>query len=135
MNKFLPLILALAVGLGGYIYFNPKVLTGSGIEKVYIYNHDDYKTKKPLPFIKLEKQNLIDIVINTINSSHMTEAELSVTESNYVLDMFYKKDEKETFYLWLNKDTKNAMYQDKNDVGFHIITEDDTSKLKTLIFR
>lgn len=135
MKKLFPLILALAIGLGGYLYFNPKVLTSSGIEKVYIYTHKDYKTKKPLPFIKLEKQNLIDIVVNTINSSHSIDKELSVAESNYVLDIFYKKDDKQTFYLWLNQDTKNAMYQNKNDVGFHVITEDDTSKLKTLIFR
>lgn len=135
MKKIFPLLLAIAIGLSGYLYFNQNILTSRGIEKVFIYSHDEYKEKKPLPFIKVEKQNLINIVIDTINSSQDIDRELSVTEYHYVLDIIYEENNKETFYLWINEDTNNAMYQNKNDLSFHVITQDDTNKLKTLIFR
>ncbi len=136
MKKFFPLLLAIAVGLSGYLYFNQKVLSTSGIEQVHIYTKDDYNSKKPYPFIKLEEQNLIDIVVSTINSAEITNREMSATSPNYVLDIIYSKNKKETFLLWLNEDTTSAMYKNKNkDALVHIASKKDTGRLNTLIFR
>lgn len=135
MKRFFPLILAITIGLSGYLYFNQKVITKYGIEKVIIYTSDEYKAKKPSPSIKLEKQNLIDIIVDTINSSETLDREINVNDANYVLDVIYSKDKKETFFLWINENTTSAMYQNKSEVNFHIVSKEDTIKLKTLIFR
>ena len=91
---------------------------------------------KPYPFIKLEEQNLIDIVVSTINSAEITNREMSATSPNYVLDIIYSKNKKETFLLWLNEDTTSAMYKNKNkDALVHIASKKDTGRLNTLIFR
>lgn len=137
MKKFFPLLLAIAVGLGGYLYFNQKIVSTSGIEQINIYHNDDYNDKNLSPFIKLEKQKFIKIVINTINSAETTDREMNSTPQNLVLDIVYSKDKKETFWLWLNENTTSAMYtkQNKDDMSFHILSKKDTNKLKTLIFR
>lgn len=135
MRKFLPLILAILIGLSGYLYFNQKVLSASGIEQVYIYNNDDYKSKNPSPFMKLEQQSLIDTVVKTINSSESVNRELSTTPPNYVFDIIYSKNKKETFYLWINEDTSSAMYKNKDDSTVHIVSKEDTNRLNTLVIR
>ncbi len=135
MKKLFPLILAIAIGLGGYLYFNQSVLPKSKVDKVLFYDTTEYKKKKPSPIIKLEKKDPINIVVKTINSSHNIEKDTGVTDHNYVLEMIYSKDKKQVFYLWLNEDTTSAMFQNKEDVAFHIVSKDDTNKLKTLMFR
>lgn len=137
MKKFFPLILAIVIGLSGYLYFNQKVLPTSGVEQVAIYNSDDYKSKNPSPFMKLEKQKPIDTVVKTINSSESVSRELGTTPHNYVVDIIYSKNKKETFFLWINEDTSSAMYKNKNkdDSVFHIVSKEDTNRLNTLIFR
>ena len=135
MRKIFPLLIAIAVGLGGFLYFKQDVLINSKIDKIFIYTNEEYKTKKPSPFIKLEKDNPIDIVVDTINSSHNTKREMDVTEPNYVLDLLNSKDEKQVFSLWINENTTSAMYQREKGVNFYIVSKKDTNKLKTLIFR
>ena len=135
MRKIFPLLIAIAVGLSGFLYFKEDVLINSKIDKIFIYTNEEYKTKKPSPFIKLEEDNPIDIVVDTINSSHNAKGEIEVTEPNYVLDVIDSKDEKQVFSLWLNENTTSAMYQRKKGVNFYIVSKKDTNKLKTLIFR
>lgn len=135
MKKFFPLILALVVGLGGFFYFNQKEVTPSKVDKIYIYDYKEYKNKKPSPFIKVEKKEAIKIVVDTINSSKSTNREISIAEANYVLDVIYSKGKKEVFNLWINENTTSAMYQVKDSGDFLILSDQDTSRLKTLIFR
>lgn len=135
MRKFFPLILAIAIGLGGYFYFNPKVIATSKVDKVVIYTYDEYKSKKPLPFIKLDKSKRINTVLDTINNSEDVGKNLGLSNANYILDIIYLDKSKETFFLWLNENTNNAMYQNKRDKSFYILSTEDTNGLKTLIFR
>lgn len=135
MRKILPLLLAIAVGLGGFLYFKPDVLVNSKIENIFIYTSEEYKSKKPSPFIKLEKANPINIVVETINSSHNIKRKVDVTASNYTLDLVDSDKKMQTFFLWINENTTSAMYQNKNSDNFYIVSKEDTNKLKTLIFR
>lgn len=135
MRKFFPLILAIAIGLGGYFYFNQDELIKSKIDEIFIYVNEDYKSKKPSPFIKLEKENPINIVVDTINSSNNNKSDMDITEPNYVLDVINSKGEKQVFSLWINENTTSAMYQKKNDTNFYIVSKENTNKLNTLIFR
>lgn len=135
MRKILPLLLAIAVGLGGFLYFKQDVLVDSKIENIMIYTTEEYKSKKPSPFIKLEKVNPINIVVETINSSHNTKRKIDLTASNYTLDLVDSDKRIETFFLWINENTTSAMYQNKNSDNFYIVSKEDTNKLKTLIFR
>ncbi len=135
MKKFFPLILAISVGLGGYFYFNLPVVSEMNIKNVYVYNYDTYKDKNPTPFIRVEEKKLMDIIVETINSSKSTKREISVTNPNYVLDVRYSEDKIKTFHLWLTESTKIGMYKNKEDNRFLILSEKDTNKLKTLMFR
>lgn len=135
MKKFFPLILAIAVGLGGFFYFNHNEISQFGIEKVYIYNYNEYKDKNPSPFVKIEKKTLVDIVVETINSSNNIKKEINIANPNYVLDVLYSNNKKKTFHLWLNENTTIGMYKNKNSNRFLILSKEDTNKLKTLMFR
>ena len=121
MKKFFPLILALVVGIGGYFYFNHNEISEIGIKSIYVYSYDTYKDKNPSPFIKLEKKDLVNIVIETINSSKSTKREISVTNPNYVLDIRYDKNKKRTLHLWLNEDTTIGMYKNKDSNNRYMI--------------
>ena len=57
-----------------------------------------------------------------------------MTNPNYVLDVIYDKDKKKTLHFWLNESTTIGMYKNK-DNKFLILSEKDTNKLKTLMFR
>lgn len=135
MKKFFPLILAITVGLGGFFYFNHNEISQFDVKNVYIYNYDEYKDKNPSPFVKLEKKNLIDIVVETINSSNNTKRELNMANPNYVLDVLYSKNKKKTFHLWLNENTTIGMYKNRDNNHFLILSKEDTTRLKTLMFR
>ena len=137
MKKFFPLILAVVIGLGGYLYFNQKVIPSSGVEQVYIYENDNYKPKNPSPFIKLEKKKPIKTVVHMINDSESVDREINTTPQHYVVEIIYSKNKKETFLLWLNKETSSAMFKNKNSDKntFHIVSKEDTNRLKAIIFR
>lgn len=135
MRRFFPLILAIAIGLGGYFYFNQKVIATSKVDTVFLYTYDDYKSKKPSPFVKLDKTKRINTVLDTINNSTDVGKNLDVSTAGYVLDINYLDKSKETFFLWLNENTNNAMYQNKKDKSFYVLSKEDTNGLKTLIFR
>lgn len=135
MRKCFPLIFAIFVGLGGFIYFNHNEISQFGVRNVHIYNYDEYKDRNPSPFVKIEKKNLIDIVVDTVNSSNATKKNISIANPNYALDVIYSKDKKETLYLWLNENTTVGMYQNKDSNRFLVLSKEDTTRLKTLMFR
>lgn len=134
MRKFFPLILAILVGITGYLYFNQNLLKASQIDSVEIYNYTDYKTKKGTPFMKLETDKLISMFVRTVNSSEITMRELSVTEPDFLIEVI-SKGKKDIFSLWLGEDTTRGMYENKENKSFYIITKSSTNKLKTLLFR
>lgn len=134
MRKFFPLILAFLVGITGYLYFNHSLLKAYQIESVQIYNYTDYANKSATPLMKLETDKLISMFVRTVNSSEITDRELSVTEPDFLIEVI-SKGNKDIFSLWLSEDTTRGMYTNKKSRNFYIITKSSTNKLKTLLFR
>lgn len=136
MRKFFPLILAMAVGLGGYFYFNHDQIYPIGAKKIYVYDFKDYKGKKPSPLIKIEEKNLVSTVSEAVKSSSaVTGKEVSLTNPNYILEIRYQKDKIKIFELWLSENTTSGMIKDNSDNNFSVLSKEGTNKLKTLIFR
>lgn len=135
MKRILPLVIAIIVGLGGFLYFNEKTISTSNIESIFIYSQEEYISKKPTPLIKLQDKKPVDTVVNTIVSSQDTNRKVNINEPDYVIDINYTKDEKKVFLLWINENTSSAMFQNKNTLDFYIASKKCTTSLKTLIFR
>ncbi|AFS77889.1 hypothetical protein Curi_c08160 [Gottschalkia acidurici 9a] len=136
MKKFFPLILSIAFGISGFLYFNNSNVYNFKVEKVHIYTYENYKSKSPSPTILLNKKELINILVNTINSSNKIQDTLNLTSPNYVVDILYSKKKKDTFYLWISDNSNSGIYVNAKDTSKgYAILKDDTSKLKTLLYR
>ena len=136
MRKFFPLILSIAFGISGFLYFNNSNVYNFKVEKVHIYTYENYNSKNSSPTILLSKKELIDILVNTINSSNKIQDTLNLSSPNYVVDVLYSKNKKDTFYLWITDNSNSGIYMNIKDTrtGYAIL-KDDTSKLKTLLYR
>lgn len=134
MRKIFPIILAIIVSILGYLYFNQGFISASQIDSVDVYHYKDSEDKKASPLMKLDSKKLIKIFAETVNSSEITDAELSVTDPDFLIEVV-EKGNKNVFTLWINEDTNRAMYKNKKSRKFYIITKSSTIKLKTLLFR
>ena len=134
MRKIFPLILSILVGVSGYLYFNQDLITKSQIDNILIYNYSDYADNKITPFMKLDTEKRIKMFVKSVNTSEVTDAEISVTDPDFLVEII-DNEKKDVFSLWLDEDTTRAMYKNKESRNFYIITKSNTNKLKTLLFR
>ncbi|AGK96204.1 hypothetical protein [Clostridium pasteurianum] len=133
MKKII-ILFSIAVFLIGFIviykYYYNKVV------KINVYEISKYNQSQKTYLTSLTNPKSIDIVVESIKHGKKINGTLDVLPANYIVELYYTTNRRETIYLWLTKEYNTSsmyMYVNKTSTGY-TIPKQYTSKLQQVLF-
>ena len=100
-------------------------------ENLEIDDNNDIKSISQVPVLKIEKENEIKQIENTIENSILITEIIEMGEATYIINSSNKY-----YYLWLTSDSETALILKPSTIDnstYYRCSREDTNKLKDII--